>query len=93
MYARFLCVQQVMFRPALEIFFQRQQNQITPDAIDDMAKSKVEDSMLSSIAARCVRSAIDLVIFLVAQIETGTFICWWYNIHCKFNYTLKTSKR
>ncbi|CAM1509552.1 Fc.00g032910.m01.CDS01 [Cosmosporella sp. VM-42] len=78
---RFLCVRQLILRPALDLLFERQQND-KPVAVSGPAvKGKLKDSMISNIAAQCVLLATDLVEFLASQIQTQTFVCWWYNIH------------
>ncbi len=84
LHGRFLCVRQLILRPALELLFERQQNEKPTPITEPVAMAKLKDSMIFNIAAQCVLSAVDLVEFLASQIQTQTFVCWWYNIHCMF---------
>ena len=75
-------MRQLILRPALDLLFERQQNEKPVAILKPAVKGKLKDFTISNIAAQCVLSAIDLVEFLASQIQTQTFVCWWYNIHC-----------
>lgn len=46
-------------------------------------EARVQDLMLSDMAAQCVLSAHNLVKFLDAQIHFQSMVAWWYNISCE----------
>ncbi|OQV07336.1 Fungal specific transcription factor domain-containing protein [Cladophialophora immunda] len=81
LHCRFLCVRQLVLRPALDLLFEKQQTEKSLITADRTAKAKLKDSVISDIAAQCVLLAVELVEFLTTQIQTDSFICWWYNIH------------
>ena len=80
---RFLHSRQLLLRPALEMLFKKQQRIKSHGSRHDSAKTKLSDSVLRDMAAQCVLAAVELVEFLAFQIQTQTFVCWWYNITCK----------
>ena len=81
---RFLHTRQLILRPALELLFEKQQQKGSDTTTSKASlEAKLQDSMLHNIASQCALSAVDLVDFLASQIQTQTFLCWWYNISCK----------
>ncbi|KAK4199005.1 putative transcriptional activator [Triangularia verruculosa] len=83
LYTRFLHVRVLILRPALEQFFQKQRQHTVPGpaARGSVAGvARVQDLMLSDIAAQCVLSADSLVKCLDTHIRSQSLAAWWYNI-------------
>lgn len=80
---RFLHVRVLILRPALEHLFQKQRH-IQPSArARSSPVARVQDLMLSDIAAQCVLTADALVRCLDTHIRSQSLVAWWYNIGCK----------
>ncbi|KAB5580894.1 fungal-specific transcription factor domain-containing protein [Coniochaeta sp. 2T2.1] len=81
LYARFLHVRVLILRPALEHLFHKQRHaQSDAPARPNKSVSRVQDLMLSDIAAQCVLSADSLVRCLDTYIRAKSLVAWWYNI-------------
>jgi hypothetical protein len=82
-WCRFLHVRVLILRPALEHLFQKQRH-IQPNArARSSPVARVQDLMLSDIAAQCVLTADALVRCLDTHIRSQSLVAWWYNIGCK----------
>ncbi|KAJ9632943.1 hypothetical protein H2204_007511 [Knufia peltigerae] len=81
LHCRFLCVRQLILRPALDLLFEKQQNEKSLVVTEHTVRGKLKDTILSNIAVQCILTAIELVEFLASRIQTQTFVCWWYNTH------------
>ncbi|KAK4647013.1 uncharacterized protein QC761_121810 [Podospora bellae-mahoneyi] len=81
LYTRFLHVRVLILRPALEQFFQKKRHSpVIPQARGNPRVARVQDLMLSDIAAQCVLSADSLVKCLDIHIRSQSLAAWWYNI-------------
>ncbi|KAK4171980.1 putative transcriptional activator [Triangularia setosa] len=81
LYTRFLHVRVLILRPALEQFFQKQRHTPpNPQARGSPRVARIQDFMLSDIAAQCVLSADSLVQCLDIHIRSQSLVAWWYNI-------------
>ena len=82
---RFLHVRVLILRPALEHLFQKQRDlQLSEGKASSPRVTRIQDLMLSDIAAQCVLSADSLVRCLDAHIRSQSLVAWWYNIGCKY---------
>lgn len=84
---RFLHVRVLILRPALEHLFQKQRDlQQSEGRASSPCVTRIQDLMLSDIAAQCVLSADRLVRCLDAHIRSQSLVAWWYNIGCKLDF-------
>lgn len=80
--SRYLNARQLILRPALELYFQKQQSTHPTPSLRNR-DTGLADVMLSRIAAECVMSAMSVVELLVARRETNDYMAWWLNVSCK----------
>lgn len=79
---RFLHIRLLVLRPALERLFETQQRHRQAPNKGSIGP-RLQDTMLSDIAAQCMLCADRLVKVLDAQIKLQSFVAWWYNVSCK----------
>ena len=98
LHARFLHVRVLILRPALEHLFEKQRH-VQPPTSNIMTNqmprprvARVQDIMLSSIAAQCVLSANSLVRCLDKHIRSQSLVAWWYNVGCKIPRSTQTTQ-
>ncbi|KAK4447154.1 fungal-specific transcription factor domain-containing protein [Podospora aff. communis PSN243] len=83
LHARFLHVRVLILRPALEHLFRKHRHaQLSQQPHTNPMVARVQDLMLSDIAAQCVLSADSLVKALDVHIRSRRLIAWWYNVSC-----------
>lgn len=70
---------QLILRPALELLFEKQQLAQSSNR-EPMLEARLQDLILNDVASQCVLSAVQFNDFLGAQIQSQSFVCWWYNI-------------
>jgi hypothetical protein len=92
LHARFLHVRILILRPALEQLFQEQRHAQSNGAAQTRPSprgarvARVQDLILSEIAAQCVLSADSLARCLDMHIRAQNLVAWWYNISCKYYF-------
>ncbi|KAH7116553.1 hypothetical protein B0J13DRAFT_613411 [Dactylonectria estremocensis] len=80
LHLRFLHVRMLILRPALDLLFEKQQQESQTGASRAPRDARLEDVVLCNVASQCVASAQRLVAFLGAEIQSHDFLAWWYNI-------------
>ncbi|KAK3897730.1 fungal-specific transcription factor domain-containing protein [Staphylotrichum tortipilum] len=80
LHTRFLHVRVLILRPALEHLFQKQRQMQPSSRARSGPVARVQDLMLSDIAAQCVLTADALVRCLDTHIRSHSLVAWWYNI-------------